>query len=116
MVVECQRHRDYQEAIEFFLEKAEDYGSVANDLKNQSTDAGLQIRESESNFKLAENELRTLLERFANGQSSQPIFDAVNRLYQDAREDPELRLVSFLFFSFLSSSTSLILTNFPPFS
>lgn len=36
-------------------------------------------------------ELRTLLERFANGQSMQPIFDAVNQLYTDAKEDPELK-------------------------
>jgi hypothetical protein len=36
-------------------------------------------------------ELRTLLERFANNQSIDPIIDAVNVLSDDAKRDPELR-------------------------
>ena len=36
-------------------------------------------------------ELRTLLERFANGQSMNIIFDAANALIDDANKDEELR-------------------------
>src|SRR5215472_5936292 len=36
-------------------------------------------------------ELRTLLERFANGQPIQSIIDAANILIDDANRDPELR-------------------------
>ena len=39
----------------------------------------------------AELELRTLLERFANNKSMQPILDAVNQIYVDAQNDEELK-------------------------
>lgn len=42
-------------------------------------------------FKRARQELRTLLERFANGSSMQPILDAINQIYLDAQDDPELK-------------------------
>jgi len=41
-------------------------------------------------FNLAVEELRTLLERFANGTSMSIIFDAVNVLIDDSRRDPTL--------------------------
>lgn len=41
--------------------------------------------------KQATNELRTVLERFANNKSMEPIFDAVNTLINDARTDEGLR-------------------------
>ena len=50
----------------------------------------VNIREDGA-YQQAEFELRTLLERFANGQSMQPMFDAVNQLYTDAKNDDELR-------------------------
>lgn len=89
VVVENQRHRDYQEAIEFFLDRAENYGNVAADAAGQSGGKLGDVR-NDSAFQSAERELRTLLERFANGQSSQPIFDAVNQIYTDAKNDQEL--------------------------
>jgi hypothetical protein len=122
VVVESQRHRDYQgasrrlsfrsissvvraetvcpalaEAIEFFLERAENYSAVANDATNQGAGKGLDLR-NDAHFQNAEYQLRTLLERFANGQSMQPIIDAVNQLYTDAKNDEDLRLVSCLRF------------------
>lgn len=42
-------------------------------------------------LKQATTELRTLLERFANDSSIDPIFDAINALYDDASRDEELR-------------------------
>ena len=37
------------------------------------------------------NELKTLLERFANSTSSDDLIDSVNQLYRDADKDPELK-------------------------
>lgn len=90
VVVENQRHRDYQEAIEFFLDRAESYGAVGSNVASESGAQGLSVRHSES-YQSAETLLRTLLERFANGASMQPIFDAVNALYLAARNDSALR-------------------------
>jgi len=42
-------------------------------------------------FDLAVSELRTLLERFANGTSMSIIFDAFNVLVDDSRRDPALK-------------------------
>jgi hypothetical protein len=42
-------------------------------------------------LKTATAELRTLLERFANGQSMDIIFDVANTLIDDAIKDEELR-------------------------
>ena len=42
-------------------------------------------------LRTATSELRTLLERFANGRSMNIIFDAANALIDDANKDEELR-------------------------
>lgn len=42
-------------------------------------------------MKQATRELRTLLERFANGLSLDVIGDALHDLYEDAQKDEELR-------------------------
>ncbi|KAI5479947.1 hypothetical protein MNV49_002237 [Pseudohyphozyma bogoriensis] len=90
VVVEQQRHRDYQEAIEYFLDRAEKYHGHAQNISKDGAGQALEVRNDEA-YQAAETELRTLLERFANGQSSQPIFDSVNQLYTDAKNDEELR-------------------------
>ncbi|KAK4051695.1 hypothetical protein OIO90_004645 [Microbotryomycetes sp. JL221] len=90
VIVENQRHRDYQEAIEFFLDRAENYGKVTKDASAQGGGKLLDVR-NDSAFRAAEDELRTVLERFANGASMQPIIDAVDQLYKDAEQDEELR-------------------------
>jgi len=90
VLVENQKHKDYQEAIEFFLDKFEHYQGVAKNATKEGGSGVLNVRD-DSDWQRAENELRTLLERFANGQSMQPIFDAVNQLYVDAQNDSELR-------------------------
>jgi hypothetical protein len=42
-------------------------------------------------LKIATSELRTLLERFANGKNMDIVFDAAKALIDDANEDTELR-------------------------
>ncbi|GAA5906426.1 uncharacterized protein JCM6883_004476 [Sporobolomyces salmoneus] len=90
VVVENQRHKDYQQAIEFFMDKAEHYQVQAKEAGKQSGGAVGSVRH-DTNYQRAQNELRTLLERFANGASMQGIFDAVDQLYTDAKNDSELR-------------------------
>jgi hypothetical protein len=90
VIVEQQRHRDYQEAVEFFLAQAESYQAHAKGVTASGGSKATDVR-ADPAFQQAENEMRTLLERFANGASMTPMFEAVNQIYLDAQEDPELR-------------------------
>ncbi|KAK0522256.1 hypothetical protein OC842_006516 [Tilletia horrida] len=90
IVVELQRHRDYQDAMEYFLVAAEQYQGHAADIHGQVENAASGVR-GESNVAKAESAFRTLIERFANGRPTQPILDAVDQLYTDAKNDPELK-------------------------
>ncbi|GAA5978322.1 hypothetical protein JCM10908_004313 [Rhodotorula pacifica] len=90
VIVECQRHQDYQAAIDFFLDKAEHYQVQAKSATQQSGGTVASIRHDD-NFQSATSELRSILERFANGESMQPIFDSVDQLYTDAKNDDGLR-------------------------
>jgi len=90
IVVELQRHRDYQDAMEYFLLAAEQYQGHAADIHAQVEGSAAGVR-GESNVAKAETAFRTLIERFANGRPTQPILDAVDQLYTDAKNDPELK-------------------------
>jgi len=90
VVVENQRHKDYQQAIEFFMDKAEHYQVQAKEAGKQSGGSVTSVRH-DTNYQRAQHELRTLLERFANGASMDGIFDAVDQLYTDSKNDDELR-------------------------
>lgn len=46
---------------------------------------------NDPNLKIATVQIRTLLERFANGQSLDVIFSAIDNLIRDARSDEEFR-------------------------
>ncbi|GAA5934568.1 uncharacterized protein JCM15063_004617 [Sporobolomyces koalae] len=89
VIVENQRHKDYQQAIEFFLDKAEHYQVQAKEAGKQSGGTVASVRH-DTNYQRAQHELRTLLERFANGASMQGIFDSVDQLYTDSKNDSEL--------------------------
>ena len=106
VIVECQKHKDYQESIQWLLGFLEEYAShgktVANHGKHSydptrlvltrraGKDSGEQLK-SDSTLQQATSELRTLLERFANGKSLETIGDAMRTLYDDAQRDEELR-------------------------
>ncbi|POW21160.1 hypothetical protein PSHT_02715 [Puccinia striiformis] len=89
VIVEQQRHRDYQEAIDFFLGLAESYKGHAKGITSHAADKSGDVL-NDPTFKEAQHEMRTLLERFANGSSMKPIFDAINEIYLAAQNDPEL--------------------------
>lgn len=90
VIVECQRHKDYQDAMEYFLNFFEQYKGHASHIANQSAESAKNVR-AEGNVATAEATFRRLIERFANGAPTQPIVDAVDQLYTDANNDPELK-------------------------
>lgn len=87
MVIECQQHPDYQEAISTLLDLAEEYGQHANTVASGSTGT---VKGARSGLAQAEADLKTLIERFANGTSSDDLWASVKQIYVDAQNDPEL--------------------------
>jgi hypothetical protein len=88
MVVEIQGHADYQQAIETLLRLAEEYGGHS---KTIAADSQGTVKGLYNQSRSALTPLKTLLERFANGTSSDDFFDALNQIYRDADNDKELR-------------------------
>ncbi|KAI1174134.1 hypothetical protein F4777DRAFT_411434 [Nemania sp. FL0916] len=88
MVLECQQHPDYQQAITTLLDLAEQYGKHG---KSMTSDGAGTVKQTRSAFAAAEADLKTLIERFANGTSSDDLWSSINTLYADADKDPELR-------------------------
>lgn len=90
VIVECQKHKDYQESIRWLLDYLEEYASHGSTIADHAKDSG-QTLGSDNSLQQATSELRTLLERFANGQSMGIIGDAMHDLWEDAQKDEELR-------------------------
>ncbi|KAH6658163.1 hypothetical protein BKA67DRAFT_512291 [Truncatella angustata] len=88
MVIECQQHPDYQQAIGTLLDLAEEYGDHSRRLAGGSTGT---VKQTRSSLAQAEADLKTLIERFANGTSSDDLFSSINAIYEDADRDPELK-------------------------
>ncbi|KAI0707522.1 hypothetical protein C8T65DRAFT_216076 [Cerioporus squamosus] len=90
VIVECQKHKDYQESIQWLLNFLEEYAAHGKTVANHGKDSTNQLQ-SDGALNQATHELRTLLERFANGKSLGIIGDAMQALYNDAQQDEELR-------------------------
>lgn len=90
VVVECQEHKDYQEAMAFFLDKFSTYKGHAKAVANEGVDSAAKVADDPA-YNNASLQFRTLLERFANGQSAQPVMDSVDQMYRDADNDRELQ-------------------------
>ncbi|GAO13492.1 uncharacterized protein UV8b_05758 [Ustilaginoidea virens] len=88
MVLECQQHPDYSRAIQTLLRLAETYGAHGRSLGKDSQGTAQQAR---SGFAAAEADLRTLIERFANGTSTSALWESIGQIYKDADRDPELK-------------------------
>ncbi|CAJ2506622.1 Uu.00g078080.m01.CDS01 [Anthostomella pinea] len=88
MVLECQQHPDYQQAISTLLDLAEQYGSHG---KRVATSGTGTVQEARSGLAAAEADLKTLIERFANGTSSDDLWSSINAMYEAADRDPELK-------------------------
>ncbi|KAJ1306987.1 hypothetical protein OPQ81_007967 [Rhizoctonia solani] len=90
VIVECQKHDDYQASIRWFLSALETYHGHSKTMASTGQDSAKNVT-SDPSLRLATRQLRTLLERFANGQSMDPILDATGALWDDAQKDEELR-------------------------
>jgi hypothetical protein len=90
MVIEVQGHADYQQAIETLLTMAEKYAGHTKSATQQSGSAAKDVRSTPS-VQAVEQDLRTLIERFANNTSLTDFFESLNNIYRDADQDPELR-------------------------
>ncbi|KZP01029.1 hypothetical protein CALVIDRAFT_493481 [Calocera viscosa TUFC12733] len=90
VVVENQKHGDYQEAMNWFLNFLETYHGHAKSVAGTGAQSANAMTDDPS-LQLAWSEFRTLLERFADNRSMQPIMDSINDLYNDAQQDEGLR-------------------------
>jgi len=90
MVVEIQGHPDYAQAINTLLNLAETYAGHGTTVANASTGT-VKGAHSDTSLKRAEADLKTLIERFANGTSTDDWFKSINQIYTDADKDPELK-------------------------
>ncbi|TRX88153.1 hypothetical protein FHL15_010951 [Xylaria flabelliformis] len=88
MILECQQHPDYQQAITTLLDLAEQYGKHG---RSVTADGAGAVKQTRSAFTAAEADLKTLIERFANGTSTDDLWSSINTIYKDADRDPELR-------------------------
>jgi len=90
VIVECQKHKDYQQSIRWLLDYLERYASHGTSILGETKDSK-DFLTSDNSLQQATFELRTLLERFANGMPLTVIGDAMRMLYNDAQQDEELR-------------------------
>lgn len=93
--IECQKSKDYQDAIIFFIDAAESYAIQANDAAGRiesmtNVKTNVTTLRNDPMWQKAEKEWRTLLERFANGHPVQPLFDSIHDLYVSAKDDDEV--------------------------
>ncbi|KAL6864235.1 hypothetical protein J3F83DRAFT_154506 [Trichoderma novae-zelandiae] len=88
IVLECQQHPDYSQAVQTLLRLAEEYGRHGRNLGKGSADSAKDVR---TGLSAAEEDLRTLIERFANGTSTEDLWQSISQIYKDAERDQELR-------------------------
>ncbi|KAJ7495133.1 hypothetical protein FB451DRAFT_1477676 [Mycena latifolia] len=86
VVIECQKHADYQASMSWLLDTVSAWA-----VRAREAGAGAHSQASGIAEHPALHLLRTLLERFANGASMQPVFDAAAVLAKDAQNDAGLR-------------------------
>ncbi|TFK32241.1 hypothetical protein BDQ12DRAFT_659490 [Crucibulum laeve] len=91
VILECQKHADYQQSIRWLLSFIEEYAAHVRTASSTATDTTAKPVASHPALTTSLNELRTLLERFANGQSMDVFIDSVNVLIDDTRRDEGLR-------------------------
>ncbi|KAH9958918.1 hypothetical protein BC827DRAFT_1135468 [Russula dissimulans] len=89
-ILECQKNSDYQESVRWLLGIFEEYGRHGKHIAGVGKEAGSQVTGDDS-FRTSVTQIRTLLERFANGKSMDVIIDAINELIDDAKDDEEFR-------------------------
>jgi hypothetical protein len=90
MIIEIQGHADYQQAVETLLTMAEQYAGHTKDISKEGGSSARDVLKTD-NVQAVQQNLRTLIERFANNTSLDSFFESLNTIYRDAEKDPELR-------------------------
>jgi len=91
VIMECQKHEDYQSSIRWLLGYVEEYAKHGRTTVNSAQGQVKNSTKQEPTVSLAMAELRPLLERFANGTSFGIVTDSINALIDDSRRDESLR-------------------------
>jgi hypothetical protein len=89
VLVEVQQHKDYFDAMDWLLSSAEKYKGYGTHVAQKGNAARQQAAADEQASGTLRNFL-VILERFANGQSLQPVRNALDQIYEDARNDQQL--------------------------
>lgn len=76
--------------MQWLLNFLEEYASHGRTIAGHGKDSHQQLA-ADPNLQTSLGEIRTLLERFANGRSLDTIGDAARALYEDAQKDEGLR-------------------------
>lgn len=90
VIIECQKHPDYQESLTWLLDAVEQYAGHGKSLAQTGQNGATNLT-AEPSLNNALTQFRTLLERFANNQSVDPILQSFRTLGEDARQDEGLR-------------------------
>ena len=88
MILECQHHPDYSRSVETLLDLAEEYGRYGRSMSEGGTGT---LQQTRARLQKAQDDLKTIIERFANGTSTDPLWDSVDSLFEASRHDEELR-------------------------
>ncbi|KAL1887703.1 hypothetical protein Sste5346_010043 [Sporothrix stenoceras] len=87
MIIECQQHPEYQQAIQTLLDLAERYHGHA---KTATANSSGVVQHTRGRLSEAEEDMKTLIERFANGTSTDNLWSSINEMYKLADNDQEL--------------------------
>ncbi|TDL15269.1 hypothetical protein BD410DRAFT_778263 [Rickenella mellea] len=90
VIVECQKHSDYESSMTWLLSLLENYAQHGQHVAGAGKDSHASLT-SDPSLQQAMTELRTLLERFANNTSLDTVFGTMDAIYADAQRDEELR-------------------------
>ncbi|EOQ98692.1 hypothetical protein J056_003212 [Wallemia ichthyophaga EXF-994] len=88
VVYENQKHKDWKEAFEFFFAEFEIYKGGLMKAGGGEQQAASSIL-SDPEFRSAAEDLRVVLERFANNNSASPIFESFDRFIKMAVNDKQ---------------------------
>jgi hypothetical protein len=69
---------------------AEQYAGHTKDISKEGGSSARDVLKGD-NVQAVQQNLRTLIERFANHTSLDSFFESLNTIYRDAEKDPELR-------------------------
>lgn len=89
VVVECQSHPSYQNSLSWFLTQIETYFGHGKRVASKGANQTSSLF-SDPMLTQASSEMRMFLERCANGQSMDGMFNAAHALAEDAQNDEEL--------------------------